>query len=178
MIAAARTPVASRAKTRRRGVADRRKCAVSLALAAVLAGPLHAQPAPQAEHATPFAIRWGKWGAAALAVGFTALGVHQHNDGDAAYRELIARCQIIPCPIASNGRYADAAAEAIYQRVVRDDRSARAWLVGGELAAVGGAVLFILELSTNREPPNIPYSGLVLESDTRGTRVGWRIVLK
>ena len=166
------------AQTRRRAVVCGRQWAAAFGLVAMLAGPLAAQTAPQPERPTPFAIKWGKWGAAALAVGFTAFGIHQHNQGDAAYRALIDRCRAIPCPFAPDGRYADAAAEALYQRVVRGDRGARAWLVGGQLAAVGSAVLFVLELSTNREPPNIPYSGLVVESDAYGTRLGWRIRLK
>lgn len=159
-------------------VVDSRKWAVGLGLAAVLGGPLRAQTAPPAERETPFAIKWGKWTTAALAVGFTALGIRQHNDGDAAYHALIDRCRTIPCPFGPDGRYADAAAEALYQRVVRDDRSARGWLVGGQIAAVGSAVLFVLELSRNREPPNIPYSGFLVESDARGARVGWRVHLK
>ncbi len=140
-----------------------------------LAGPLRAQT--QAEQpTTPAAIKWGKWAAAALAVGFTGLGIHQHNAGDAAYSELIAYCRNASCPIGSDGRYANSGAEALYQRVVRDDRMARAWLIGGQVAAVGSAILFVLELSRNREPPNIPYSGFNVESDRRGrTRVGWRV---
>lgn len=173
-----RTPVAGSARTRRRAVVRSREWAVGLVLGAALAGPLQAQTVPPAQLETPFAIKWGKWAAAAMAVGFTAFGIHQHNDGDAAYSELIDRCRAAPCPFAPDGRYADARAEAIYQRVVHDDRTARAWLVSGQLAAVSSAVLFVLQLSTNREPPNIPYSGLIVESDARGVRLVWRIPLK
>jgi hypothetical protein len=153
--------------------------AAVVGLACALAAPLRAQTAPPARRETPFAIMWGKWATAALAVGFTALGVHQHNAGDAAYTSLINYCRDAgPCPLAPDGRYANPQAEAMYQRVVRNDRSARGWLIGGQVAAVGSAVLFVLQLSRNREPPNIPYSGLLVESGAHGARLGWRIPLK
>jgi prepilin signal peptidase PulO-like enzyme (type II secretory pathway) len=42
--------------------------------------------------------------------------------------------------------------------VRHDDRAARLWLAGGQVALVGGAVLFILELKRDREPRNIPFA--------------------
>ncbi len=152
-------------------------CAAA-ALASWLAGPLHAQATQADAPRAPFAVHWGKWAAAAAAVGFTALGIHEHDAGDAAYDALVSYCGTVPCPFASDGRYADTRAEALYQRVVRDDRSARAWLVGGQLAAVGSAVLFVIELTRERPEPNIPYSGFLVESGRHGMRIGWRIPLK
>jgi hypothetical protein len=152
-----------------------RMCRVAV-IASVLAGPLRAQTADAKGQSAPPAIKWGKWAAAALAAGFTALGIHQHNSGDAAYTALINYCtQAGPCPLASDGHYANAQAEALYQRVVRDDRSARAWLIGGEIAAVGSAVLFVLELGRDKGPPNIPYSGLLVEPGFRATKLGFRL---
>jgi hypothetical protein len=148
----------------------------AVGLALVLATPLGAQAPPASRPSA--AIRWGKWAAAAAAVGFTALGIHEHNAGDAGYRALIAYCQGVPCPFGPDGRYADARAEALYQRVVRDDRAARGWLIGGQVAALGSAVLFVLELTRQREPDIIPYSGLVVQSGAYGrTKIGWKVRL-
>ena len=128
---------------------------------------------------TPPGIRYGKWAAAALAVGATAVGLHQHNAGNDAYAALVRYCgELVTCTIGSDGRYADPAAEATYQRVVRDDRSARAWLVAGQLAALGTAVLFVLELRHEGGPPNIPFNGLMVESGDGVTRVGFRVPIK
>jgi hypothetical protein len=163
---------------------------------AVLAGPARAQsdttrPAPAeppamgvprdtvpVQRPAPAVVGWGKWVAAALAAGFTAVGVEQHNSGNAAFRSLIAYCGQAVCSLASDGRYADPAAEATYQRVVRADRAARAWLVAGQLTAVGTAVLFVVDLMRQREPANIPYHGLLLESADGVTRVGIRIPVR
>ena len=151
-----------------------------LALAAALAArPALAQSDSAAAYRTPPAITWGKWAAAALAVGSTALGIHQHYAGNDAYRNLVLYCGgAITCSIGPDGRYADGRAEATYQQVVRDDRSARAWLVLGQVAAIGTAVLFVLELRHESGPPNIPFSGLLVESGDGVTRVGYRIPVR
>ncbi len=131
-----------------------------------------------AAYHNPPAIKWGKWAAAALAVGATALGVHQHNAGNNAYADLVEYCGALTCSIGPDGRYVDARPEATYQRVVRDDRSARAWIVGGQLAALGSAVLFVLELGHRTGPPNIPFNGLLVESGNGVTRVGYRVPVR
>jgi hypothetical protein len=152
---------------------------VALAVAAALAAqPLMAQgdsTAP-ALHRTAPAVSWGKWAAAAVAVGTTILGIHQHNAGNNAYGGLVLYCgEVITCSIGADGRYVDAQAEAKYQQVVRDDRSARAWFTIGQLALVTSAVLFVLELKHQAGPPNIPYSGFMVESSAGATRVGYRV---
>jgi len=155
--------------------------AAGIAAAAPGVRPLPAQQPPAAEgpsaHRTTPMIKWGKWAAAATAVGFTALGIRQHNAGDAAFSDLVRYCRTTLCTLTPGGRYADPAAEALYQGVVRDDRSARAWLIGGQIAALGSALLFVLELRRTKEPPSIPFSGLIVEPDGYGTRVGWRVAL-
>ena len=124
----------------------------------------------------PASIRYGKWAAAALAVGATAIGIHQHNAGNSAFGALVQYCgEITTCTIAPDGRYADPKAEATYQQVVRDDRSARLWLVVGQVSAVGAAVLFVLELRNAAGPPNIPFAGLLVEPSLRQTKVGFRV---
>jgi len=132
-------------------------------------------PAVAARPVTPAAIRYGKWAAAALAVGATAVGIHAHNAGNDAFAALVRYCGQITCTLAPNGRYADPMAEATYQQVVRHDRAARVWLVAGQVSAVGAAVLFVLELRHTGEPPNIPFNGLLVEPGLRETRVGVRV---
>jgi hypothetical protein len=162
-----------------------RQAVVTAAIWAV-AGAAAAQPllaqsdsAAPAPYRTAPAIKWGKWAVAIAAVGSTALGIHQHNAGNNAYRALVLYCgQAITCAIGPDGRYRDARAEATYQQVVRDDRSARAWLVFGQVAALGSAVLFILELRHETGPPNVPFSGLMVESAAGVTRVGYRIPVR
>jgi hypothetical protein len=164
--------------THSKPVAGRRRAVViaaAMAAAAAASSPVRAQQAEPARQASPM-IKWGKWAAAAAAASFTALGIRQHNAGDAAFRDLVAYCRTTLCALTPQGRYADPQAEARYQRVVRDDRSARAWLIGGQVAAIGSALLFVLELRHGREPPNIPYSGLMVESGADGARLGWRVV--
>jgi hypothetical protein len=153
--------------------------AAGIAAATPGARPLLAQqtpaaPEPSAHHGSPV-IKWGKWAAAAAAVSFTTLGIRQHNAGDAGFSDLVHYCRTTLCTLAPGGRYADPEAEALYQRVVRDDRLARVWFIGGQVAALGSALLFVLELRRTREPPSIPFSGLVVRSDAYGVRLGWRL---
>ena len=151
-------------------------------LSASMCVPLLGRPAvaqtdstASAAYHIPPAIKWGKWAAAALAVGATAFGVHQHNAGNNAYADLVEYCGGVTCSIGPDGRYVDARAEATYQRVVRNDRSARVLIVGGQLAALGSAVLFVMELRHRTGPPNIPFNGLMVESSQGVTRVGFRV---
>jgi hypothetical protein len=154
-------------------------------VAAASAPPAFAQRDSAAPAAAPVpyrvapSITWGKWAAAAAAVGSTVLGIRQHNAGNNAYRDLVLYCgEVITCSIGSDGRYVDARAEATYQQVVRHDRSARAWLVVGQLAALGSAVLFVLELKHGGGPPNIPFNGITVDSGNGVTRVGYRIPIR
>ena len=133
-------------------------------------------PVAAAVTATQPGVAWGKWAAAALAVGATAVGIHQHNSGNDAWASLVRYCgEQITCTIGADGRYADARAEATYRQVVRDDRSARAWLIGGQVAAVAAAVLFVLDLRHETGPPNIPFAGLLVEPGFRDIRIGARL---
>ena len=146
--------------------------------ATLVAPPLMAQSdsAPASRHEAAPALKWGKWAAVAFAVGSAAVGIHEHNAGDDAYRTLVLYCgEVITCAIGPDGRYANAHAEATYQQVVRADRSARAWLTIGQVAAVASAVLFVLELKHEAGPPNIPYNGITVESGQGVTHVGYRI---
>jgi hypothetical protein len=159
---------------------------LAAALLGAIAGQARAQadstaaaPADSARVAapsgTPAVVGWGKWAAAAVAVGFTTVGIEQHNGANGAFRSLIQYCGATACTFTPDGRYADSRAEATYQVVVRRDRAARLWLLAGQVTAVGTAVLFVLDLMRPRGPENIPYSGLLLESAEGVTRVGFRI---
>ena len=152
-----------------------RVCALLVAANLSLHGGAQAQaPAPPPGR-TPAAIRYGKFAALGLAAGFTALGAVTHHRADAYYRDVLTLCRYHgPCPIGPDGRYANAAAEALFQRVVRGDRSARLWLLGGQAALAGSAVLFVIELKRKRGPENIPFSPYVAAGPL-GTRVGVRL---
>jgi len=149
-----------------------RVCALLVAAHLALHGSAQAQaPAPPPTR-TPAAIRYGKFAALGVAAGLTALGAVSHHRADAYYRDVLALCRDRgPCPIGWDGRYTNAAAETLYQRVVRGDRSARLWLLGGQAALAGSAMLFVMELKRKKGPGNIPFSPYVA-AGSFGTRVG------
>lgn len=127
------------------------------------------QPRP-----APAVYRYGKWTAALLAAGATAVGISTHNAANRAYDDLIDFCRANPCRLQPDGYYVDAEAEARYDVVVRRDRAARAWFVAGQAAIAGAVALFILEIRHGpRDPANVPFSGLVLEPGRVGWRVAW-----
>jgi len=173
----------SRGQTHRRAVVGSRRLAVtacvSCLLSAVATPPMAAQVQAPREVTTPAGIHYGKWAAAAVAAGFTALGIRSHNRADDDFRALADYCRVQgTCAIATDGRYTDPAAEARYQHVVHGDRAARVWLISGQAALVGSVVLFVLELKRERGPANIPYAGLVVEPGPQGTRIGLRIPIR
>ena len=176
-----RTSVAALQRCRVAGLRRRRRRFPWAALAVVVtlaARPLMAQSdsARASRHAAAPTLKWGTWAAVAFAVGSTALGIHEHNAGDDAYRNLVLYCgEVVTCALGPDGRYVDAHAEATYQQVVHADRSARAWLTIGQVAAVASAVLFVLQLKHEAGPPNIPFSGLTVETAAGVTRVGYRV---
>jgi len=150
-------------------------CALLAAgLCAPAAAAAQTQPSPS-RPSTPPAIRYGKWVAFGLAAGFTALGAATHERADSRYAELLEMCRDRgPCPIGPDGRYANSLAEARYQRIVSDDRAARAWIIGGQAALVGAAALFVIELTRKGGPQNIPFSPYV-SAGPAGTRLGVRV---
>ena len=184
---------APRAGSRRRRETTAAGLAGAAALLLTIARPALAQndsagprpgvaPAPSATAGAvpvrapvPGLVRWGKWGAASLAVGLTILGIHQHDVADRAFAALVGYCGTVTCTLAGDGSYADPTAEATYQRVVRNDRAARVSFITGQIAAAGSAALFVLQLLHPTEEPNIPYHGLQVDSKDGMLRVGWRI---
>ena len=130
----------------------------------------------------PALYRTGKWVAGALAVGFTTLGIMDHNAANRAYNGLVTYCSGGTCSVGPDGHYTDPAAEARYAVVVRNDRDARVWLITGQAALAGAIGLFVLQLHHGSgEPPNIPYSGFTLAPASVGgqpaVRVGWRLAV-
>lgn len=143
-----------------------------LTTAVMLLAAIPSFVAAQTQDPAPAGYRYGKWAAAAAAVGFTVLGIESHNDADRAYRGLLDYCRTARCRLDASGRYVDPGAEARYEAVVAGDRGARAWFIGAQAALAGAVVLFVLELKhAPRGPENIPFHGLVLEPG----RVGWRV---
>ncbi|HXE57268.1 MAG TPA: hypothetical protein VNK43_04650 [Gemmatimonadales bacterium] len=143
----------------------------ALATLASSAAPLAAQ-----RRVSPL-VTYGKWVVLGAAAGMNVLAARAHDRADDAYDELRRRCVPDPdlCDLAPNGRYLDPGSEALYQRSLRYDRQARAWLIAGETALLGAAVMFVWELTRPKGPPeNIPFEPEVSSRDGR-TRLGLRV---
>lgn len=160
------------------------RLAFAAALAACLANAAvvrsaRAQDGPRNGEAnpTPPAVKYGKWGAAALFAAFTAAGAIEHNEAESRFRALESYCiSTGACTIGPDGRYADPNAESRYQAVIRRDRTARLWFLSGQIAMGGAAALFVVELLHDHGTRNIPYSGLVVEPGRIGTtKFGLRV---
>ena len=157
-----------------------RTAALALAIGAACAGPAAAQTdsalaAQPARSHSPPPIRYGKWAALAVAAGFTAAGAVTHERADGHFQDLLAYCRTgASCALGTGGRYTNSGAESLFQRTVHDDRVARRWLLGGQAALLGGAALFVLELSRKGGPPNIPFSPYIVAGGI-ATRVGVRL---
>ena len=138
-----------------------------------------AQSPPKPVSDVPPIVHYGKWGAATLFAVFTAAGVIEHNAANNSYRGLQSYCLGQgSCAIGPDGRYANPQAEQRYQNVVRGDRAARVWLLSGQVALGGAAVLFVMDLLHEHGTKNIPYAGLVVAPGRFGTtRVGFSLPL-
>jgi hypothetical protein len=126
----------------------------------VQAGSLAAQRADSLIGRTPSLVRYGKWVTLAGAVGMGILAARSHNSADDSFEQLRQYCfpDNARCDQSSNGSYLDPVAEGYYQSSVRHDRQARRWLLGGEVALLGSAGLFVWELTRPKAPPkNIPF---------------------
>jgi hypothetical protein len=144
------------------------------ALCTLVVGGKAQAPAPVPTRA-PALVHYGKWAAFGLAAGFFILGAGTHDRADRDFTSLLRYCRDSgPCPIGADGRYANPTAEALYQRVRSGDRAAGAWLLGGEAALAGGAVLLVMELRSKKGAENIPYSPYVA-AGRLGTRIGLQV---
>ena len=134
---------------------------------------------PLASQDTGPVVRYGKWVLAAGAIGMNLLAAQAHNRADDAFDELEDACFLdsTRCLLGPDGSYADRRIEGLYQSSLRYDRSARRWLIAGETALLGAAVMFVWELTRKtHKPDNIPFEPEVrsLRNATGvGIRVGW-----
>lgn len=129
-------------------------------------------------HAQGPVVKYGKWLLVAGSIGMNYFAVRSHNRAEDAFDALEARCFASHdrCTLGPSGQYLDPEAEALYQTSLRYDRIARGWLIGGESALAGAAVLFVWELTRPKgRPPNIPFEPEV-RSLRGGTGVGLRMV--
>ncbi len=134
---------------------------------------------PAAAQDTGPLVRYGKWALAAGAVGMNLLAAKAHNRADDAFNAIEEACfaDSIRCLLGPDGGYADRRIEGLYQSSLHYDRSARRWLIAGETALLGAAVMFVWELTRKtHKPDNIPFEPEVrtLRNATGvGIRVGW-----
>ncbi|HTS90014.1 MAG TPA: hypothetical protein VMG41_16085 [Gemmatimonadales bacterium] len=109
---------------------------------------------------SPTLVKYGKWITLAAAVGMGLKAASTHNAADRAYSQLTTYCDVdaTRCNLGPTGRYLDPVSEGYYQAALAGDRRARGWLVGGELALIGTAGMFVWELTRPSGPPrNIPF---------------------
>jgi hypothetical protein len=124
----------------------------------------------------PSLVHYGKWVTLAATIGMGIKAAQAHRDADAAYSRLGQYCAANPpaCDHPGGGPYVDPQAEAYYQNTLRSDRRARSWLLGGEIALLGTAGLFVWELTRPSGPPrNIPFAPTLTVLPTE-TRLGMR----
>ena len=129
-------------------------------LALVVALPeLHAQQAPTPRRGPPV-VKFAKWGLLGVAGGLGLYALRHSTRAERAYDDLRALCLATPdrCDH-PDGRYQDAAAEALYRRALSEDRRAQLGIFGGQATLFGSVGLFIYDLRDDREPTTIPYPG-------------------
>jgi hypothetical protein len=155
---------------------------VVLTLTAALTGPTHGQstPATRGMSLRQGAVHYGKWLTAGVAVGFTAMAVHEHGFSRNNWDDLLAICRSADnaCARGSDGRYLRGDAEFLYQRSIYYDRRANRRLLGAQGSLLVTAALFIIDLSgRNQDPDNIPFSPIrvSVEPTRDGAAVGMRI---
>ena len=121
--------------------------------------------------------KYGKWLLVAGSIGMNYFALQSHNRADDAFSALEARCLANHdrCTLSAQGQYTDPETESLYQTSLRQDRVARGWLIGGETALAGAAVIFIWELTRPKgRPRNIPFEPEV-RSMRGATGVGLRM---
>jgi hypothetical protein len=127
-------------------------------------------------------VHYGKWVVAGSAVAFTVMGAREHDHSNHQFNALLALCRAdnASCTLGPDGRYVNAAAEALYQSSTAFDRRARVRLLAGQAALLVAAGLFIADLAHQAGgPANKPFSPLHVSSDGRTGRaqIGVRLAL-
>lgn len=129
----------------------------------------------QAQGLSPF-VKYGKWVLVAGSAAMNYLAIDAHNQAEDVFDDLEAQCEVAQsrCAVGPDGSYLDPEIEALYQQTLEHDQTARAWLIGGETALAGAAVLFIWELTRPKgRPDNIPF-----EPEVRSVRGGTGLGLR
>ncbi len=123
-------------------------------------------------------VHYGKWVAAAGAVGLTALAVREHNYSAREWDQLLAICRAnnTDCTTGSDGRYLNYQAELHYEKAIYYDHRARRRLIGGQLSLLTAAALFLADLHPGKGPGNIPFHAMEVgpASGGGGVRLGLR----
>ena len=126
---------------------------------------------------SPFLVKYGKWAILAASIGMGLKASQAHHAADRAYSRLEDYCfaDRTRCDQAAGGSYVDPVAEGYFQSALHGDRRARRWLVGGEVALIGTAGLFVWELTRPKSlPKNIPFEPTLQVGPTT-TQVGLRL---
>ena len=139
-----------------------RTLCLAAAFAAVLAprAPAQTAPAVRGMSLRQGAVHYGKWLTAGVAVGFTAMAVHEHGFSHRDWDNLLVICRSSDnaCARGNDGRYLRADAEFLYERSIYYDRRANRRILGAQGSLLVTAALFIIDLSgRNAEPDNIPF---------------------
>jgi hypothetical protein len=106
------------------------------------------------------------------------LAVRAHDRAEESFDQVESRCGEVQerCALGPGGAYADPEIESLYQTSLHYDRRARLWLIGGESALAGAAVLFVWELTRPKgRPDNIPFEPEVKMIRGGSTGVGLRL---
>jgi hypothetical protein len=138
---------------------------------------VQALPARAPAQSAPALTKYGKWVAVAAAVGMGLEAASAHRAADRSFGQLRDYCDAdqARCAVGAGGAYVDPVSERYYQASLAHDRSARAWLVGGEATLLGAAAVFVWELTRPKGPPdNIPFEPQLSQVDGQ-TRVGVRL---
>ena len=131
----------------------------------------------EAQRLSPL-VKYGKWVLLAGSIGMNYLAVRAHDRAEDSFNVLESRCGADQerCALGPSGAYADPEIESLYQTSLHYDRRARLWLIGGESALAGAAVLFVWELTRPKgRPDNIPFEPEVRSLRGGGTGLGMRL---
>ena len=126
-------------------------------------------------------VHYGKWGAALVAAGLTAMAAHEHSNSNQVFSQLVDMCHSnnASCALGPSGAYLNAGAEQLYQSSLYYDRRARLRLVLGQTSLLVSVGLFVMDLRHHvSKPDNIPFHPkLTIGARPGEARVGVRMRL-
>lgn len=127
-------------------------------LLALQAAPAVAQSIPVQPQGGWRASRVLKWTLLVTSVGVGLWAWNESRQADDDFDALRRQCTLDPdACVVQDGRYANAGAEALYDRANAGDRRARVGLLAGQATLLGSAAFFIVDLRHGGPPENIPY---------------------